>query len=140
MESSNILALFALIVSTLALVIPYLTYRRDKKRANQDIIFQEKINAYKDIIYRAFNLHRSYFAIVDRVQFYEGTKEDWEEKIFREEIWPHFEISEEFKKQLFMYTVIIPNKIFKVAKHLSEDFLAFITSASHCESNIIIHD
>lgn len=138
MESPELLALFAVLVSILALIVPYLTFRREKKQANQDILFQEKINAYKDIARRSFNLYRDYFDIVDKVQFYEGTKEEWE-KTFREEIFPQFMISEEFKKQLFTYTVILPNNIFKVAEHLSEDLLAFITSASHCDNEIIIN-
>lgn len=137
MEISNSIAMLAIVISIVALVVPYLTYKREEKQANQDIIFQEKVNAYKAITHESFTIYQNYFDLVNKVQFYEGTEDEWENTVLKE-VTSFYHLSFDLKKSLYSYSVLLPSNIFKEAEELSESFLGFVTNATHCNSRIII--
>jgi len=136
LTSSEKISLLALGISLIALLITYLTFRRGKKKANQDLLFQEKINAYKDISYLGNKIYREFFDLVNNVQFYEGDEKKWE-KEFLKFSGDYYGKSFEFENTVSKYMVIIPSKIYDTCFELSFMLTHFVTTASHCDSEII---
>ncbi len=136
MTSSEKISLIALGLSLIALLITYLTFQRDKKKANQDLLFLEKINAYKDISYIGNKVYREFFDVVNNVQFYEGKPENWE-KEFLKFSGIYYSKAFEFENTVSKHMVIIPSQIYNVCEELSFILTQYITTASHCDSEII---
>lgn len=47
LTSSDIIAITATIISIFAFILTFLSYRRERSKSNQDLLYQEKISAYK---------------------------------------------------------------------------------------------
>ena len=137
MNFTEYIAITAILISFVALITPYLTFKRERKKSNEDIIFKEKIDAYKDICHKAHEIYTNFFDLVDKVQFYEGTSEEWEKKI-PEYIGENYKVGFDFKKRVYQFVVLLPNEIFKKAEDLSEHFLGFVTTTTHCDAKSTI--
>lgn len=136
MTSSEIISILAIGFSMVALMISYLTFRREKKKANQDLLFQEKINAYKEISYLGNKVFREFFDLVNNVQFYEGKPENWEEE-FLNFSGSYYVKAFEFENTLAKHMVVIPNIIYEVCSEFSFILTQFVTTSAHCDSEII---
>lgn len=138
MTSSEKISILALGISLIALLITYLTFKREKKKANQDLLFQEKINAYKDISFLGNKIYREFFDVVNNVQFYEGKAKKWE-KEFLEFSGDFYAKSFEFENIVSKHMVIIPSKIYDACSEFSFVLTQFVTTAGHCDNEIIIN-
>lgn len=137
MTYSEYFSIIAITISLSAIIISYLTYRREKKQANQDILFQEKLLAYKEISFFANKLHSDFYLIVEIVQDFEGSEKDWEQK-FDSYSSQYYKQAFDFRKSLSMYMVLFPNKIYLQIEEFAMNSVGFVTSSSHGKSDITI--
>lgn len=141
MTSSDIVAIFATVISISAFVITYLSYQRDRNKSNQDLIFQEKIAAYKDLIFHANNIFESFFDLVDEIQDHDGTKKAWV-KFFEKESENYDHLVTDFQETIFKSIPIMPNKIYKELIDFGLESRNFVTSAFNGNAKLTIsaHD
>ncbi|WP_300567285.1 hypothetical protein [Flavobacterium sp.] len=137
MTSSDVTAFFAILISVLALLFTFLNFRREKNKINQDLIFQEKITAYKDLIFQANQTYELLYFLVEEVQSYEGTDKEWENN-FDKVCGQYYNHGYEFQKLLFKYMPILPNEIYKEMDKFCTSTIGFVTSSFHCNSNATI--
>ncbi|WP_333600412.1 hypothetical protein [Flavobacterium sp.] len=135
MTSSDNLAIFASVISIIALLIPFLSFRRERNKSNQDFIFQEKVLAYKDLIFQASQTYEQLFFLVEELQEFEGTKEEWE-VAHGEECGRYYSLGYDFQKVIFRNIPILPNNIYKEMDSFSHEAIHFVTSAFNCNSNL----
>lgn len=136
LTSSDIISLLAFVISGFALFISYLTFRRDKKKANQDLLFHEKINAYKDISFEGNKIFREFFDLINFVQNYKGDKKNWEKEFFKFS-GEFYGKAYEFEYTISKYVVIIPSEIYKACSEYSFTLAGYVTTSMHCNSGII---
>lgn len=136
MTSSETISILAIGISLVALMISYFTFRREKKKANQDLLFQEKINAYKEISYSGNKFFGEFFDLVNNVQFYEGKPENWE-KEFLNFSGDYYGKAFEFENTVAKHLVVLPNNIYEVCSEFSFVLTQFVTTSAHCNSEII---
>ncbi|AWA31101.1 hypothetical protein HYN48_13945 [Flavobacterium magnum] len=135
--SSDIIALIASAISIFALLITFLNYRRDRNKTNQDYIFQEKVIAYKDLIYQASESYELLFQLVQEVQDYEGTNEDWV-SFYEKECGNYYKLGYDFQKVVFRCIPILPNDIYLRLDEFSHESIHFVTSAFHKNAELTI--
>lgn len=70
MTSSYIISILTILISISALVVATLSYRRDMNKSNQDFLFQEKVLAYKELIYHVNYIFESFNDLVEDLQDY----------------------------------------------------------------------
>lgn len=137
MTTSENIAFIAVGISILALLISFLTYRREKKKVNQDLLFHEKINAYKEISFLGNKIYEDFFDIINLVQDFEGTRKEWDKKYIKFS-GNFYDQTFEFQNLLSKYMVILPNKIYKSVEEYSMNLMSFVTIASHNDNSLII--
>lgn len=72
--------IIAIGLAILAWIVSFIQLRRSRRQNNEDIIFQNKIEAYRQIILRTYDfLQQSYF-ILDELPDFKGGKKEWTEK------------------------------------------------------------
>lgn len=135
MDNSDKISILALIISIGACLIAYFAFKRDKKKGNQDLIYQEKISAYKELMFSANKAYSRFYDIVNKVQFYEGKPEDWEDD-FMKFSGTYFMMGYEFRDLLFKNMIVIPNHIFVEMDKLTIVLIGFVTSSAHCNTEI----
>jgi hypothetical protein len=128
----------AVTLSFFALIIAIQTYRQDKRKANQDLLFEEKMKAYQEIIFQARTITTSLFDLVDEVQFSELTKEEWEAK-FQTISGQYYAMTFDYRNLLFRYITIIPNNVFSSLHDFSSRLTMFVTSSAHCNTEITVN-
>lgn len=84
MKSSNITSILTTLISICALVIATLSYRRDRNKSNQDFLFQEKVLAYKELIFHVSFIFESFFDIMDEMLDHERSTIKWEKFLNKE--------------------------------------------------------
>jgi len=127
----------AVFVSLLALIISLQSYRRERRKSNQDLLFQEKIKAYQEILFQANFAISQLFDLLNEVQNFELPKEEWEAK-YQIICGNYYGIAEDFRGLLFRYIAVLPNKVFSNLDILAHKFTGFVTSATHCNSTISV--
>ncbi|MFI1770185.1 hypothetical protein [Thalassobellus citreus] len=137
MTLSENIALIAVGISLLAFLISFLSFRREKKKSNQDLLFQEKINAYKEISFLGNKTYGDFFDIINLVQEFDGTKKEWDKKFvkFSDD---YYDQAFEFQNLLSKYMVVLPNKIYKSVNDYSMNLMGFVTISGHNDSELII--
>jgi hypothetical protein len=133
MTASDISALFAILISVLALLFTFLNFKRERNKINQDLIFQEKISAYKDLISQANQTYESLYPLVTKVQEFEGTPEEWL-SFFVEVRAEYSNLGYEFQKLLFKHLPILPNEIYKEMDKFCTKIIEFVTITIDCNS------
>lgn len=137
MTPSENIALIAVGISLLAFLISFLSFRREKKKANQDLLFQEKINAYKEISFLGNKIYSDFFDIINRVQEFDGTKKEWDKKFIKFS-GDYYDQAFEFQNLLSKYMVILPSKIYESVENYSLNLMGFVTMSGHNDNEIII--
>lgn len=137
MTSSDIVAIFATAISIFALILTFLSYQRDRNKSNQDLIFQEKIDAYKDLIFHANNIFESFFDLVQEVQDHEGTKKAWVKYIEKEST-NYDSLVTDFQDTIFKAIPILPNKIYMELLEFGHESRHFVTSAFNGNAKLTI--
>ncbi|MCH2218183.1 MAG: hypothetical protein MK076_08945 [Flavobacteriales bacterium] len=139
MTSSEKVAIIAVVISLLALIISYLSFLRERRKANKDLLFQKKINAYKEIAFLGSKVYNDYFDIINMVQDYEDNPNHirgWEEEFLRYS-GTYYGKASEFKDLLSKYIVLLPNKIYNSIDSYSDHLFGFVTLSSHRDSKIL---
>lgn len=80
MNTTDTIAFFALLVAILALLFSFFVYLKDRKRNNQDQLFQEKLSSYKELLNLAKTTYSKLFDLVDIIQSFQGDENQWEKK------------------------------------------------------------
>lgn len=137
MKASENIALIAVGISIFAFLVSFLTFRREKKKVNQDLIFQEKLNAYKEISFLGNKIYGDYFDIINLIQEFEGSSKKWEKKFLKFSN-NYYDQAFEFQNLLNKYMVILPSNIFKSVEEYSMNLMGFVTVSSNCNNEIII--
>jgi hypothetical protein len=71
--------IIAIGLAILAWIVSFIQLRRSRRQNNEDIIFQNKIDVYRQIISQTYDfLQKSYF-ILDELPDFKGNKEEWTE-------------------------------------------------------------
>ena len=137
MTLSENIAIIAIGISLFAFLISFLSFRRDKKKANQDLLFQEKLNAYKEISFLGNKIYGDFFDLINLIQEFEGKPEKWEKRFvkFSDQ---YYDQAFEFQNLLNKYMVILPNKIFKSVEDYSMNLMGFVTVTGSGNNEIII--
>lgn len=135
MTNSDFIAIFSLIFSILALVFSVFIYFKDQKRNNQDQLFQEKINAYKELLNIAKTTFTKFFDIVDYVQYFEGDKNQWEKK-YQKFSGNYYGMAFEFEYCLSKNSFLLQDEIYSKLKELEFSLIHFITSSSNQSKEI----
>ena len=138
LTNSEYFSIIAILISLSAILISYFTYRREKKKANQDILFQEKLLAFKEISFLANKLHFDFYSLVEVVQDFEGNEKEWEEK-FDKISNQYYEQAFDFQNLLSKYMILFPNKIYLKIEEFAMNSVQFVTSSSHGENEITIN-
>lgn len=135
MTTSDIIAIFSLIFSILAIVFSIFIYLKDQKRNNQDQLFQEKLNSYKELMNTAKSTYSKFFDIVDYVQFFTGEKKQWEKK-FQKYSGVYYGLAFEFKYCLSRNSFILQEQILSKLEELEFALIHFVTSSYHQDNEI----
>lgn len=135
MNISNLIAVFSLFISLLAIIFSIFTYLKDRKRNNQDQLFQEKLNTYKELLSIAKTTHSKFFDIVDYVQFFSGDKNQWEKK-FNKYSGTYYGLAFEFKYSLSKNSFMLKKQVLSKFEGLEFSLIHFVTSSYHQDSEI----
>lgn len=130
MNITDTIAFFALLTLFLALFFSCFISFKDKKRNNQDQLFQEKLASYKELLYLAYTAHEKYFDLVDYVQSFNGDEAQWEKKYLKIS-GSYFGLAFEFKYALLKSSFIIPKEILEEINELEFTLTHFVTSVHH---------
>jgi hypothetical protein len=134
----TVISIIAILISFSALVVPYLSYRREKRKSNQDLVFTEKIIAYKEITFNAHKIHLELFDLVNKIQFNEKENVNWHEE-YSKVSGSWFAKGFEFKELIYKYVAILPNEIFQKSEKLAMYFIGFVSMGFHNDNEIIIN-
>lgn len=123
MPGETLIELLAIIVATAALICSFLSYRQSHKINNENMLYQEKINAYKDIMYALSDLLNTMGLFLDlayeKLEQKNLNKDDKNEiRGFIDEI---DEKTNEFDNNIKSNAAIIPNKILNKLEDLAFD-------------------
>lgn len=128
MTSSDITAILTTLISICALVVATLSYQRDRNKSNQDFLFQEKVNAYKELIFHINFMFESFFDIMDEMLDHEGSNMKWE-KFLKKESGYYDDLVADFYNSIFKALPMIPSDIYKELIKFGQDSTQFIDSA-----------
>jgi len=135
MNISDIIAFFSLIFSILAVIFSFFIYVKDQKKNNQDQLFQEKLNSYKELMSIAKSTHSKFSDIIDYVQFFDGNEKQWEKK-FLKYSGEYYGMAYEFKYCLSKSSFIFQEHILSKLKELEFSLIFFVTSSFHQDNEI----
>lgn len=128
MTSSDIIAITTTLISIFAFYIAFRTFRRDRNKSNQDFLFQEKVLAYKDLIFHVNYIFESFFDLMDEMLDHEGSNIKWE-KFLNKESEYYDSLVADLYKSIFRALPVIPSDIYKELITFGQDSTQFITSA-----------
>lgn len=128
MTSSDINSIITVVISVGAFLVATLSYRRDRNKSNQDYLFQEKVIAYKELIFHVNFIFESFFDLMDEMLDHEGTNKKWE-KFLNKESEYYDGIVEDFYKSIFKALPMIPSDIYKELIKFGQESTLFIDSA-----------
>ncbi|SMO54073.1 hypothetical protein SAMN06265171_102421 [Chryseobacterium rhizoplanae] len=137
MNTTDSIAFFALLVATLALIFSFFVYLKDRRRNNQDQLFQEKFSSYKELLNLAKTTYSKFFDLVDLVQFFQGNQYQWEKKYSKISGY-YYELAYTFSYALSKTSFFIPSDILNKFTELEAALIHFVTVASHQNSEISI--
>lgn len=135
MTTSDTLSAGALIISLSALVFSFFTYVKDRKRNNQDQIFQEKLTSYKELLHLARTTYLKFFDIIDYIQYFNGDQNQWNKK-YNKISGSYYGLAFEFKYALSKVSFIIPENICNELFELEFALTHFVTSGYHQDSEL----
>lgn len=138
LTSSDIIAITATIISIFAFILTSLSYRRERSKSNQDLLYQEKISAYKKLMFLANTTFESFFDIVEDIQDHEGSKKEWT-KYLEKECEEYDDIVTEFQEAIFESLPILPNKVYRELIEFGQESRHFITSAFNGNARLTIN-
>ncbi|MNK21256.1 hypothetical protein D3C87_395090 [compost metagenome] len=138
MTSSDIIAIFATLISICAFAITFLSYRRERSKSNQDLVFQEKIAAYKKLSLHANNLFESFFNLVEDLQDHDGTKKEWTKQLAKE-CGSYDDQVTKFQEVIFESIPVLPEKVYRELIEFGLESSHFITSAFNGNSLLTIN-
>ncbi len=125
MEVSDQITFFAVFLSVLAFILSYLTFKREQKKSNEDILYQEKINAYKDIVYEAKKIYHEYYIIVNALEKDHSATLQSETYLNR-----YFEKAYEFDNLISKFIILLPNTIYTELDTFSDSLTEFLSEIS----------
>ncbi|MDF2931100.1 MAG: hypothetical protein K0R36_431 [Chryseobacterium sp.] len=128
MTPSDLTTILTTSISICALVVATLSYRRDRNKSNQDFLFQEKVLAYKELIYHVNFIFESFFDMMDEMLDHEGSTTKWE-KFLNKESQYYESLIADFYKSIFRALPMIPSDIYKELIKFGQDSSQFIDSA-----------
>ncbi|MFC3158085.1 hypothetical protein ACFP3I_06735 [Chryseobacterium arachidis] len=111
-----------------AFAIAILTFKKDRNKSNQDFLFQEKVLAYKELIFHVNFIFESFFDIMDEMLDHEGSNIKWE-KFLNKESEYYDGLIADFYNSIFSALPTIPSDIYKELIKFGQDSTQFITSA-----------
>jgi len=138
MTSSDIIAIIATVISICAFVLTFFSYRRERSKSNQDLVFQEKIAAYKKLMFLANTTFESFFDLVEDVQDHEGSKKEWT-KYLEKECAEYDKLVTEFQDAIFESLPILPDKVYRELIEFGQESRHFITSAFNGNARLTIN-
>lgn len=128
MTSSDIIAIITILISVGAFFIATLSFRRDRNKSNQDFLFQEKVIAYKELIFHVNFIFESFFDIMEEMLDHEGSITKWE-KFLNKESGYYDGLVADLYKSIFRALPMIPSDIYKELIKFGQDSTLFIDSA-----------
>lgn len=128
MTSPDIIAILTVSISVCALVVATLSYRRDRNKSNQDFLFQEKVLAYKELIFHINSIFESFFDMMDEMLDHEGSTTKWE-KFLNKESEYYEKLIADLYKSIFKALPMIPSDIYKELINFGQASSQFIDSA-----------
>ncbi|MYY44362.1 MULTISPECIES: hypothetical protein [Weeksellaceae] len=137
MNTTDTIAFFALLVAILALLFSFFVYLKDRKRNNQDQLFQEKLSSYKELLNLAKTTYSKLFDLVDIIQSFQGDENQWEKK-YSKISGSYYGLAYEFSYALSKNSFIIPELILVELTELEAALIHFVTTGSHQNSEITI--
>lgn len=137
MTSSDINSIITVVISVGAFIVATLSYRRDRNKSNQDFLFQEKVLAYKELIFHVNFIFESFFDLMDEMLDHKGTDKKWE-KFLNKESEYYDGIVEDFYKSIFRSLPMIPSDIYKELIKFGQESTQFITSAFDKDEDLTI--
>lgn len=135
-----ITAMAAVIIPVAVFIVSLSTFRRDKSKSNQDLLFHEKVKAYQELLHEGSKIYDSFMEIVNEVQHSDESlpNKEWEEK--------YLEFSHPFHTKAFEYSylykkylAIIPSDLCELMYKFSASMIMFPTTGIHKDASIIIH-
>ncbi|KQT29551.1 hypothetical protein ASG22_19700 [Chryseobacterium sp. Leaf405] len=126
MKPSDLLAILTVIISVCALIVATLSYRRDRNKSNQDFLFQEKVLAYKELLFHVNYIFESFFDLMDEMIDHEGSNKKWE-KFLNKESEFYDNLVADYYKSIFKALPMIPSDIYKELIRFGQDSTNFIT-------------
>ena len=135
MNTSDILSSVAIILSIASIILTFLNYNREKNKSNQDLLYQDKLNSYKELMFLANDCFAKLFDIVNKVQDNTYKKDLWEKK-WHKFSGTYYSVGFNFQKHVQKNSLIIPEKIYNNLFEISNEFIGFVTSSYHCEVSI----
>ena len=69
--------LVALLLALLAWVISFIQLKRQRRQNNEDLVYSQKIDAYRQTILRAYNFLQESYVILEVLSDFEGDEQSW---------------------------------------------------------------
>lgn len=137
MTTEETLTTINIFLTSITLVVGYLTYRFSKKKDFEDQLFQIKIEAYKEIneaCFKAFQkLDVNSTPFVEMYDF--KTENEWR-KYYEKEVTPLFYIGFDIEKLVFKHTLFLPPGIVDKFDEYGQYCLSYITQFGHFDSKL----
>ena len=137
MTMEETLTTINIILTSMTLVVGYLTYRFSKKKDFEDKLFQIKIEAYKEInnaCFKAFQkLDVNSTPFIELYDF--KTKEKWE-KYYEKNIIPYYNVGIGIEKLVFKHSLFLPQEIVGKVDEYGQFCLSYVTQYSHFNSGL----
>ncbi|UWX59761.1 hypothetical protein N0B40_15235 [Chryseobacterium oranimense] len=137
MNTADTIAFFALLIAILALFFSFFVYLKDRRRSNQDQLFQEKLSSYKELLNLAKTAYSKFFDIVDYIQSFRSDEDQWEKKYIKVS-GPYYGLAYEFNYALSKNSFIIPEEVLVELTKLDDALIHFVTAGHHQNSEISI--
>lgn len=137
MNTTDTIAFFALLVAILALFFSFFVYIKDRRKNNQDQLFQEKLSSYKELLFLAKTTYVKFFDIIDSIQYFEGNESQWEKR-YTKISGSYYGLAYEFKYALSKNSFIISEHILNELSELECALIHFVTTGYHQNSEMIV--
>lgn len=120
-----------------ALFISLIQHRRSRRISNEDVIFKEKLNIYKNLSKKAAIYIEQTYSVIEWQQDYEGTKEEWIEEGARKNFEKYMVSVNEFDAELLEYSPILPEPYIRKAQELNEKMTRLLVNSYHFDNLIL---
>jgi hypothetical protein len=136
--TGTIIQLIAIGLAVLAWVVSFVQLRRSRRQSNEDIVFQNKIEAYRNVVLLTYDfLQKSYF-ILDELSDFKGDEKKWVEQRMPEIFRQLNPLLDKIESDFIGHVVFLPEDFIKKYNDFSFKCQRFLVEHYHFDNKISI--